>query len=163
MKFSKFFSNLQEAPWYRAFLNPVIDQIGTEGKLLDIGTGSGKLIQILATEKGLDCVGVDTDSNMLTEAKEKLKNMMKRKFKTFDELYNEAPKELQQVIDKMEYSEQDPGWHPEGNSLVHAKIVYNRSLESNDIDLIMAAFFHDLGKATTTHKNKRGSWSAHGH
>ena len=72
MKFSKFFSNLQEAPWYRAFLNPVINEIGTKGKLLDIGTGSGKLIQIIATENGLDCTGVDTDTEMLAEAKKKL-------------------------------------------------------------------------------------------
>lgn len=51
MKFSKFFSNIQEKPWYRQFLNPVISEIEQEGKLLDIGTGSGKLLQILATEK----------------------------------------------------------------------------------------------------------------
>ncbi len=75
MKFSKFFSNLQEAPWYRSFLNPVIEEINTKGKLLDIGTGSGKLIQILATEKGMDCIGVDTDSEMLEEAKNKLRNV----------------------------------------------------------------------------------------
>jgi ubiquinone/menaquinone biosynthesis C-methylase UbiE len=75
MKFSKFFANLQEAPWYRAFLNPVINEIGNEGTLLDIGTGSGKLMQILATEKSIICTGVDTDAAMLTEAKVKLKNI----------------------------------------------------------------------------------------
>jgi len=75
MKFSKFFSNLQEAPWYRTFLNPVINEVGTEGTLLDIGTGSGKLIQILATENGMDCTGVDTDSEMLAEARKKLGNL----------------------------------------------------------------------------------------
>ena len=72
MKFSKFFSNLQEAPWYRSFLNPVIDEIGRTGNLLDIGTGSGKLIQILSNENGINCTGVDTDSEMLAEAKKKL-------------------------------------------------------------------------------------------
>jgi len=75
MKFSKFFSGLQEAPWYRSFLNPVINEIGTKGRLLDIGTGSGKLIQILATENGMDCIGVDTDKEMLAEAKMKLGNI----------------------------------------------------------------------------------------
>lgn len=74
MKFSKFFSNLQEAPWYRSFLNPVINSIGISGKLLDIGTGSGKLIQIVSDEKGIYCTGVDTDADMLAEAKKKLKN-----------------------------------------------------------------------------------------
>ena len=75
MIFSKFFSNIQEAPWYRSFLNPVINQIGRGGKLLDIGTGSGKLIQILATQNNIDCVGVDTNSEMLAEAKKKLANI----------------------------------------------------------------------------------------
>jgi ubiquinone/menaquinone biosynthesis C-methylase UbiE len=74
MKFSKFFSNIQETPWYRVFLNPVINEITKKGKLLDIGTGSGKLIQILSNEKGIDCIGVDTNSEMLNEAQEKLKN-----------------------------------------------------------------------------------------
>jgi len=75
MKFSKFFSNLQEAPWYRSFLNPVINEIDTKGKLLDIGTGSGKLIQILSIENDMDCTGVDTDVEMLAEAKKKLRNI----------------------------------------------------------------------------------------
>ena len=75
MKFSKFFSGIQEAPWYRSFLNPVIKEINTKGKLLDIGTGSGKLIQILSIENDMDCTGVDTDTQMLAEAKKKLRNI----------------------------------------------------------------------------------------
>jgi len=73
MKFSKFFSNIQETTWYRSFLNPVINEIDRKGKLLDIGTGSGKLIQILSDEKNINCIGVDTNQEMLDEAKIKLK------------------------------------------------------------------------------------------
>ena len=73
MNFSKFFSNIQETNWYRSFLNPVINEIGMEGKLLDIGTGSAKLIEILSNEKGINCTGVDTNTAMLKEAKIKLK------------------------------------------------------------------------------------------
>jgi len=79
--FSKFFSNIQEAPWYRSFLNPVINEISRKGKVLDIGTGSGKLIQILSTEKGVISIGVDTDSAMIKEAKIKLKGMSVAVFK----------------------------------------------------------------------------------
>ncbi len=73
ISFSKFFSNIQETTWYRAFLNPVIEQVSPRGNVLDIGTGSGKLIQILAAEKGTVCVGVDTSTKMLEEARRKLK------------------------------------------------------------------------------------------
>ncbi|PHS67289.1 MAG: hypothetical protein COB12_03840 [Flavobacterium sp.] len=74
IKFSKFFSNLQETSWYRSFLNPVISEVRNNSTLLDIGTGSGKLIQILSNEKGVDCTGVDTNSDMLKEAKSKIKS-----------------------------------------------------------------------------------------
>ncbi|NQX82022.1 MAG: class I SAM-dependent methyltransferase [Flavobacteriaceae bacterium] len=73
MRFSKFFSNVQETPWYRSLLNPVIDEITTKGKLLDIGTGTGKLIQILLDKKKVDCIGVDTSSEMILEARNKVK------------------------------------------------------------------------------------------
>jgi len=74
MKFSEFFSNLQEAPWYREFLNPVIDEIENNTNLLDIGTGSGKMLEILFSEKNVKCVGTDTNSDMLEEARIKLKD-----------------------------------------------------------------------------------------
>jgi len=74
MSFSTFFSTLQEAPWYREFLNPVLTEIKNETKLLDIGTGSGKMLEILFTEKNVSGVGTDTNREMLNEAEEKLKN-----------------------------------------------------------------------------------------
>jgi ubiquinone/menaquinone biosynthesis C-methylase UbiE len=74
MSFSKFFSNLQEAPWYRQFLNPVINEIENDSNLLDIGTGSGKMLEILFSEKNVNGVGTDTSEDMLKEAEVKLKN-----------------------------------------------------------------------------------------
>jgi ubiquinone/menaquinone biosynthesis C-methylase UbiE len=74
MKFSTFFASLQEAPWYRQVLNPVIDAIESGSTLLDIGTGSGKMLAILTHEKQVKCVGTDTSADMLAEAREKLKN-----------------------------------------------------------------------------------------
>jgi len=72
MKFSKFFSKLQEAPWYRQFLNPVLDEIEYSSSLLDIGTGSGKMLEILSIEKNVKGIGTDTNEDMLKEGKEKL-------------------------------------------------------------------------------------------
>jgi ubiquinone/menaquinone biosynthesis C-methylase UbiE len=74
MSFSTFFSKLQESPWYREFLNPVIDEVENNTRILDIGTGSGKMLQLLFEEKAITGVGTDTDEGMLEEAKKKLAN-----------------------------------------------------------------------------------------
>lgn len=74
MKFSTYFTKLQEQPWYRQFLNPVINEIPSGSNVLDIGTGSGKLLQLLFKEKQITGIGIDTDSSMLIEAKKKLVN-----------------------------------------------------------------------------------------
>jgi ubiquinone/menaquinone biosynthesis C-methylase UbiE len=72
---NSFFSNVQEAPWYVEFLEPVVSQIPPFTKVLDIGTGSGKLLQLLLNEKNSDCTGIDTSESMLAEAEKKLKGM----------------------------------------------------------------------------------------
>ncbi len=72
-KFSAFFSSVQETDWYRDFLNPVIAQVEPESRLLDIGTGSGKLLQRLSDQGAVQCTGVDTNAAMLSEASKKLK------------------------------------------------------------------------------------------
>jgi len=75
ISFSSFFSNVQEEPWYVEFLEPVVSQISPFTKVLDIGTGSGKLLQLLLNEKKSDCTGIDTSESMLAEAEKKLKGM----------------------------------------------------------------------------------------
>jgi len=82
---------------------------------------------------------------------------------TFDELYNQAPQELQDYIDKCDETPQGTDWHPEGNVGIHIRLVYDRARETGDINLAFAAFFHDLGKVDTTRLNKRGGYSAIGH
>ena len=82
---------------------------------------------------------------------------------TFDKLLSCAPRELREWFDRCEKTPQSKTWHPEGNVLIHVKIVYNRARESGNLDYALAAFFHDLGKAETTRLNKRGTWGAYGH
>lgn len=72
MSFSSFFSKVQEAPWYKLFLDPVINEVRENSKLLDVGTGTGKMIKIIAQEKNALCIGIDTSFSMLEEAKRKL-------------------------------------------------------------------------------------------
>ncbi len=72
LKFSSLFSRIQEAPWYRAFLQPVMDQVPPQSRLLDVGTGSGKMLQWLVREKAVVATGIDSSSDMLREARLKL-------------------------------------------------------------------------------------------
>jgi len=74
MKFANFFSSLQEEPWYQHFLAPVLAEFGEEGTLLDIGTGSGKLLQMVCFETNIHCTGIDSSKAMLEEARTKLRD-----------------------------------------------------------------------------------------
>lgn len=82
---------------------------------------------------------------------------------TYDDLYSLAPQEIKDYINKCADTPQGTDWHPEGCVDIHNRLVYDRAVETGDINLALAAFFHDLGKVDTTAPNKRGGWSAHGH
>lgn len=84
---------------------------------------------------------------------------------TFNDFYNAAPIEIQDYIDRCEYTKQCPVWHPEGDCKIHTRIVFNKAKFLGDLDLMIAAIFHDLGKVDTTkmHPKIEGRWTAHGH
>lgn len=82
---------------------------------------------------------------------------------TFDEIVKISPIEIREILDQCENTPQSPKWHPEGNVLKHIRIVYNRARKTEDINFALAAFFHDLGKSTTTKLNNKGGWSSIGH
>ncbi len=73
------------------------------------------------------------------------------------------PLEVQMLLDKCAETPQSMKWHPEGDVLKHTKIVYERARKTGDINIAVAAIFHDLGKVQTTKRNKSGNWAAHGH
>src|SRR5215469_15724539 len=69
---SRFFAHVQAASWYRAFLQPVVTSLAdlpSGSRVLDIGTGPGKLLALLRQEVGCECIGVDADQTMLVEAR----------------------------------------------------------------------------------------------
>jgi len=90
---------------------------------------------------------------------------MENRIPTFEELVIGAPEEIKDILLKSAETKQSPAWHPEGNVLTHIKIVYDRAKKTGDLDLAIAAFFHDFGKekVTVPSKNTKGAWSAHGH
>jgi hypothetical protein len=84
---------------------------------------------------------------------------------TFKDFYDDAPAEIKTYIDRCASTPQSFCWHPEGDVKKHINIVFNRAKRTGDINFMLAAFFHDLGKADATrpHRNTPGKWSAHGH
>lgn len=73
-----------------------------------------------------------------------------KKVKNFKDLFKLLPKELQKLIYDLKNTPQRPDFHTEGNVLKHTIVVVNRSLKENDLDMAIAAIFHDLGKPQTT-------------
>lgn len=55
-------------------------------------------------------------------------------------------------VKKLQYVEQDPIHHPEGNTYIHTMQVMDRISQSDKRKLVMlvAALFHDIGKITTS-------------
>jgi len=81
---------------------------------------------------------------------------------TYKELYNQAPDVIKMIIDESKNILQSKNWHPEGACDIHFRIVYNRARKSGDLNMAIAAFFHDLGKIETT-RFIGGKWIAHSH
>lgn len=70
---------------------------------------------------------------------------------TFDELYGRLPEDIRKRLDT---SEQDPHWHPEGVVVIHARMVFDYAAKHfpGDLDLLVCAIFHDMGKPDTQQK-----------
>jgi len=95
---------------------------------------------------------------------------------SWNELYAILPKSIKDIFLKLRELKEDPRWHPEeyeniesiypntGGVLNHIKKVYDKTIAYDDIDLCMAALFHDLGKAECA-KLKPGTefYTSHGH
>lgn len=82
---------------------------------------------------------------------------------TWDDILSSAPQEILDLIEESKNIPQGAYWHPEGEVYKHIRIVFDRARQYGDINLLMSALFHDLGKVNTTAPNKYGSWSAIGH
>ena len=83
---------------------------------------------------------------------------------TWDHIINTAPDIIRNILEGLKDHKENPEYHPEENAYNHIKIVTERLIKTGDMDLIMAGFFHDLGKLGTAQKSEDGDWnSSHGH
>lgn len=95
-----------------------------------------------------------------------LKESFSKEYFSLKSLINSAPKELKDRFFGGWNIKQRADFHPEGNTLKHMMIVTKRafSLYPNDLNLILAAFFHDIGKDVTYAINpKTNQPTAFGH
>jgi hypothetical protein len=74
------------------------------------------------------------------------------------------PSELQKRVYNLKNFGQRLDKHPEGNVLKHTIMVVNRSIKDDDIDIAIAAMFHDIGKDETAGIHpKKGHITHFGH
>jgi len=81
-------------------------------------------------------------------------------------LIRSLPSSLKELLFKQWNAKQNPIWHPEGNTLKHILVVLRRAYERypDNVNMIMAALFHDLGKMDTYAINEKTSQpTAYGH
>jgi hypothetical protein len=81
----------------------------------------------------------------------------------WDQMTETAPPTVKDYALRLKKVPQSYNWHPEGNVETHTRIVLRRCSWFENIDLVITAFFHDLGKVDTTKPNGKGGFSAHGH
>ena len=70
------FLKAQDSGWYPEFLKPIVDAVNEEKgfkKVLDIGTGPGKLAELLIkSDSTLQITGIDIDTAMIDKARKRL-------------------------------------------------------------------------------------------
>ena len=82
----------------------------------------------------------------------------------FKSLFKKMPSDLQKRVYNLKNFGQRPDKHPEGNVLKHTITVVNRSIKEDDIDIAIAAMFHDIGKDETAGIHpKKGHITHYGH
>lgn len=69
------FEKATQSGWYPYFLQSVVDEVKCTGnglKILDLGTGTGKLPELIITQDSSDHItGIDIDSSYINDAKKR--------------------------------------------------------------------------------------------
>jgi HD superfamily phosphodiesterase len=77
---------------------------------------------------------------------------------TFEDLLEIVPTDITNILNKMKSMRENPAWHPEASAYEHVKIVTERAISTGDINLVIGALFHDLGKEATRAPSKKGEF-----
>jgi poly(A) polymerase len=84
--------------------------------------------------------------------------------KRFLKIISKFPEDLRLRILNLKNFDQRRDFHPEGDVLTHTSVVFSRLEKHNDIDLLLSAIFHDIGKDVTAGIHpKKGHITHFGH
>jgi putative nucleotidyltransferase with HDIG domain len=151
--------------------NLTIAQIKEYGKLIGNESDVVKMakfkLSIKSKDVSKDLKGPEIGKAIKTKEKEKFLNEIAvRPIKSFRDLYTALPPDLKKRVMNLKKVKQRKDAHPEGNVLKHTITVVNRAMKLNpgDIDLAVAALFHDIGKDETAGIHpKKGHPTHYGH
>ena len=94
----------------------------------------------------------------------------KKEITNWNDMLSILPDEILDILNKCKSVPQRSDYHPEApddavphNVYAHIKIVFERSLETHDINFLLISIFHDLGKLLITKLNDKGFYSSSGH
>lgn len=76
----------------------------------------------------------------------------------FEFIYNHAPDVLQSKFTRLRQLRERPDYHPEESAAKHIEIVTNRCIVSNNPNLILTGFLHDICKAETAKPNPKNGF-----
>ena len=110
---------------------------------------------------------------MKNTQKEILQNLLESGQPSIDD-FVETFKDIVPLLDEFKNTEQDPGWHAEGNVHIHTGMVLDEMYKIFNTKefvptpkqrriLILACLFHDIAKPITTHTRDDGRIGARGH
>ena len=105
-----------------------------------------------------------TDSDKEYQYKPVNESLKDKGITNFKSLFVKMPADLQKRVYNLKNFGQRLDKHPEGNVLKHTIKVVNRSIKEDDIDIAIAAMFHDIGKDETAGIHpKKGHITHFGH
>ena len=74
---------------------------------------------------------------------------------TFQEIISTAPYIVKRKLEQLKFLRERPDYHPEPSAFEHIRIVTERLMQTEDMNLVMAGILHDICKFDTVKMNEK--------
>lgn len=78
-----------------------------------------------------------------------------KKIKSFEDILELLPDKQKHMIETLKQVRERPDFHPEESAYEHVRLVTEKCIKTGDIDLILAAVFHDIFKFKSNTINEK--------